>query len=73
MTNFRNPGDIQSLVALALQPALVNEFGYNAQIARVAVALVADGVTDRRIRNAIGSAGVGADIITAATNIRTYA
>lgn len=73
MSIYRNPGDIRALVALALQPSLVISNGYNAQIARVADALVRDGVTDRRIRNAIGDTDVVEDIITSATNIRTYA
>jgi hypothetical protein len=73
MSDYRNPGDIRALVALALQPSLVDLNGYDAQVARIASALTRDGVTARRIVNAIGDTDVVDDILAAIINLNANA
>lgn len=64
---FKTPDDIRSYVGLALQPSLVELWGRRGAIQRVAEALVKDGVTTRRVHNALGGADdlLAVDVLTA--------
>ena len=66
---FKTPDDIRSFVGLALQPALVHALGRRGAIHRVADALVAHDVSQRRIHNAIQDDLLAVEILTAMSMI----
>ena len=70
---FKTPSDIRSYIGLALQPSLIELWGQRGAIQRVAEALVEDGVTERRVHNALGGedALLAVEVTTAMSMIAT--
>ena len=66
---FKDATDICSFVAIALQPAIVDHWGRRGTIHRIAEALLKDGVTERRIHNAIRDDLLAVEILTAMSMI----
>lgn len=66
---FKTPDDIRSFVGLGLQPALVHALGRRGAVQRVAEALVAHDVSQRRIHNAIQDDLLAVEILTAMSMI----
>lgn len=51
---FKTPSDVQWIAVMGLQPGLVQVRGHRGALQHVANVLVEDGVTERRVRNALG-------------------
>ena len=64
-STLNTPSLIRQMVGMAMQPAMVDAHGYNVCVAKTAIILHDCGVTERRLANAIGKAGMSADIADA--------
>jgi hypothetical protein len=70
---FKNAGDIRSFVSIGLQPSIVACEGFDGALHRVATALSKDGVTERRVRNAIDGYEHLDELLALMTKINTPA
>lgn len=64
-STLNTPSLVRQMVSMSMQPALIDAHGYKVCVAKTAIILHESGVTERRLTNAIGKAGMSADIADA--------